>query len=96
MPASLSPTGAPSETLVGSLCRELATLRERARQLVADLGRCRDGALFSRLRDELLRLEVRRGELQRTVRGLQRGGVRDRLALAFLVELSRRPLAEVA
>jgi hypothetical protein len=80
---------------VGSLCRELVHLRERARQLAGDQARCRDARLFGRLRGELLRLEARRRELQSTVAGLKRGGLRDALALAFLAELSRRPLVPV-
>ncbi len=96
MKTTLSPTGAPSESLVGSLCRELFSLRERARQLGDDLARCRDGRLFCRLRRELLRLEGRRRELQHTVDGLRLGALRDRLSLDFLVELSRRPLVPAA
>ncbi len=94
MERSLSLPGSPSDSLVGSLCRELVSLRERSRQLAGDLGRCRDGRLFQRLRGELLRLEARRRELQRTVQGLELGALRDGLSLAFLVELSRRPLQQ--
>jgi len=96
MRSSFSPACAPSDSLVGSLCRELVNLRERARQLVGDLARCRDAGLFCRLRGELLRLEARRRELQRTIQGLQGSGLRDGMSAAFLVELSRRPLAAAA
>ncbi len=96
MRSSVSPTGAPSDSLVGSLCRELDQLRQRSRQLADALGRCRDGRLFCRLRGELLQLEGRRRELQSTIEGLKRGGLRDALSLAFLLELSRRPLVPVA
>ena len=93
MRSSVSSAGAPSDSLVGSLCRELVHLRERSLQLAGDLARCRDARLFLRLREELSRLEGRRRELQHTVQGLHRGGLRDGLSADFLVELSRRPLA---
>lgn len=42
-----------SESLVASLCREMAQLRCRCQQLIADLGRCREERLLGRLRQEL-------------------------------------------
>ncbi|MBM5804026.1 MAG: hypothetical protein FJ078_07900 [Cyanobacteria bacterium K_DeepCast_35m_m2_155] len=83
----------PAESLVASLCREMAQLRERARLLIADQARCREDRLVCRLRQELQQLQRRRQELQACVRQLRRsGGLRDNLALAFLEELTRRPL----
>ncbi len=84
----------PSESLVASLCREADQLRCRARQVVGDLGRCREEGLVRRLQQELQLLQIRRQELQ--VSALQLGrshGLRDSLALAFLTELTQRPLA---
>ncbi len=84
----------PSESLVASLCREADQLRSRARQVVGDLGRCREEGLVRRLQQELQLLHIRRQELQ--VSALQLGrshGLRDSLALAFLTELTQRPLA---
>ncbi len=86
-------TPQPSESLVASLCREAGALRQRAQQLVADLPRCREERLLQRLRLELQQLQLRRRELQSAVRQLRRSvGLRDGLALAFLEELTRRPL----
>jgi hypothetical protein len=87
-----SSTWSTADSLVGSLCREMGALRERARQLMADLSRCRDGGLVDRLRAELATLERRRRELSLSVRTLERSQLRDGLALAFLLELTRRPL----
>lgn len=89
-------TGTIADTLVGSLCREMGAVRERAQVLLADLCRCRDGGLCLRLREELLRLERRRRELHQAARDLERRGLHDRLALAFLRELTGRPLARPA
>jgi hypothetical protein len=86
-------TGSIAESLVGSLCREMAAVRERAPRLLADLRLCRDGGLCLRLRGELVGLEQRRRDLQRAVRTLEASGLRDDLALAFLRELTRRPLS---
>jgi uncharacterized protein YlxW (UPF0749 family) len=87
-------TPQPSESLVASLCREAGALRNRAQQLVADLQRCREERLLQRLRLELQQLQQRRRELQSSVCQLRRSvGVRDALALAFLEELTRRPLS---
>ena len=83
----------PSESLVASLCREADQLRGRARQVVGDLGRCREEGLVRRLRKELQLLQSRRRELQASAAQLRRSrGLRDSLALAFLIELTRRPL----
>ncbi|KEF40799.1 MAG: hypothetical protein ER33_14990 [Cyanobium sp. CACIAM 14] len=85
-----------ADSLVGSLCREIEAVRQRARQLLVQLGRCRDADLRRRLQGELVRLELRRRELDRSVRTLEGSGLKDRLALAFLRELSRRPLGAAA
>jgi hypothetical protein len=84
---------APAESLVTSLCWEMDRLRRRAGQVVAGLERCQDPQLFERLRQELRQLGGRREELQR-VAGLLRRRLRvqDGLTLAFLEELTRRPL----
>lgn len=86
-------TGQPSASLVASLCHEMDQLRCRSVQLVADLGRCREERLLERLRRELQQLQCRRQELQACAGQLRRSvGLRDSLALAFLEELTRRPL----
>jgi hypothetical protein len=83
----------PGESLVSSLCFEMDRLRRRARQVVAGLERCQDPQLFERLRQELGQLAGRREELQRVAAGLRRHlQLQDGLTLAFLEELTRRPL----
>ena len=83
----------PGESLMAGLCREIDRLRCRATQVTDQQRATRDPQLFERLRRELLQLAGRRAELQRTVAWLgRREQLRDGLALAFLEELSRRPL----
>jgi hypothetical protein len=96
MPASLPLTQAcAGESLVAGLCREMDRLRRRAAQ-VADQQRCtQDPQLFERLRQEWRQLAARRAELQRVAAWLARQGqLGDGLALAFLAELTQRPLAQ--
>jgi hypothetical protein len=84
----------PSESLVASLCREAHQLRCRAQQVVADLGRCRQEGLVRRLSQELQLLHHRREQLLASARQMRcSGGLRDGLAVAFLEELTSRPLA---
>ena len=94
MSSQIPPSSSPaSESLVASLCREADRLRCRSRQVADDLGRCREEGLVRRLQQELQLLRIRRQELQ--VSALQLGrshGLRGRLALAFLTELTHRPL----
>jgi hypothetical protein len=86
-------TGQPAVSLVASLCHEMDQLRCRSAQVMADLGRCREERLLQRLKRELQQLQGRRLELQACAGQLRRSvGVRDSLAVAFLEELTRRPL----
>lgn len=83
----------PSVSLVASLCHEMDQLRCRGAQVMADLGRCREERLLQRLRGELQQLQGRRQELQACARQLRRSvGLSDSLGVAFLEELTRRPL----
>lgn len=92
-PGPLNGSLSPSETLVGSLCREAARLRERWQQLQTQQRHCQEQALRQRLWVEQGRLKQRRLELQRVAGELKRSGLlQDSLAQAFLDELIRRPL----
>lgn len=93
MESSTAAACRPGESLVASLCREMDRLRCRASQVVGSLERCRDPLLFERLREELRQLGGRRAELQRAAAELRRHRPgQDGLTLAFLEELTRRPL----
>ncbi|MBM5825214.1 MAG: hypothetical protein FJ054_07610 [Cyanobacteria bacterium M_surface_10_m2_119] len=82
-----------SDSLLASLCREVEAVRQRSQQLRAAIDRCQHQGLLARLRADLAGLQARRLELQALARGWQRRGGADPLALAFLVEISSRPLA---
>lgn len=81
-----------SDSVVGSLCREVDAIRQRSRVLTQAMGRCQHGGLLIRLQRDLAQLQERRRELLATARAWQRRGVNDPLGMAFLVELASRPL----
>jgi hypothetical protein len=84
-------TNQPSESLIGSLCLEAAGVRQRWRQLSELLTACREERLILRLQSEARRLRERRQELQDVARQLAALPLRDRLGVAFLMELTDRP-----
>ncbi|MCP9796318.1 hypothetical protein [Cyanobium sp. Lug-B] len=81
------------ESLIGSLCRDMAAVRQSWQRLKGQGATCRDEQLRRRLGRETHRLEQRRLELQRQARALMRLPLRDPLGAAFLMELTSRPLA---
>ena len=84
---------AQADTLVGSLCREMLSLRERWRQLHAQQALCQEDSLRTRLASEQVQVLSRRLELQRAARAMTHGGLlHDPLSQAFLQELTRRSL----
>ena len=83
-----------SESLLGSLCREVDQLRGRARQLSASLERCQNRSLLLRLGRERIQLMRRRKELLEIARSWRRRGGGDPLAIEFLIEVASRPLGE--
>jgi hypothetical protein len=81
------------DSLIGSLCRDMATVRQSWQLLKGQVASCRDEQLRLRLGRETRRLEQRRLELQRQARVLMRLPLRDPLGAAFLLEITSRPLA---
>jgi hypothetical protein len=88
-----SSTVTSADSLLGGLCREADTCRQRGRQLLHCLQHCQNEHLFVRLRRELDHLQRRRCDLLGAARSAQHRGHGDPLALAFLIELCSRPLA---
>ena len=81
------------DSLIASLCRDMAAVRQSWQRLKGQGAACRDEQLRRRLGRETRRLEQRRLELQRQARALMRLPLRDPLGAAFLMELASRPLA---
>jgi hypothetical protein len=89
--AAMPSTCVISDTLIGSLCREVDAIRHRSRQLALAMERCQNHCLLCRLKRELALLQQRRLTLLEMVRNWPRQGIRDPLALAFLLEMCQRP-----
>ena len=89
----LSATVRSSDSVIGSLCREVDATRRRCHQVEASMHRCQDRGLLLRLGRERDQLQARRRELLATARAWRRRDVADPLALDVLIELSRRPVA---
>ncbi len=81
-----------SDSLIGSLCREMDALRQSWRQLDGHLSSCHDAQLHLRLRREAARLQQRRLAIQGLARTMARLPLRDPLGASFLMELASRPL----
>ncbi len=81
-----------SDSLIGSLCREVDALRSRVVQLSHALVRCQNSTLWRRLHQERQRLLERRHELLQVARIWQSQEMRDPLAIEFLVEITSRPM----
>jgi hypothetical protein len=88
----MSTTCQASDSLIGSLCREMAALRQGWLLLQGHLGVCRDAQLRLRLHREAARLQRRRLDIQGLARTMARLPLRDPLGASFLLELARRPL----
>lgn len=88
----MSATTASSDSVIGSLCREVDAIRYRCRHLITAMERCQNRCLVCRLERELLQLQQRRQVLLDSARTWQRRGAHDSLAMAFLIEMCSRPL----
>jgi hypothetical protein len=94
----ISATGFPpatvhiADSVVASLCREVDAIRQRSRVVLQAMACCQNSGLLLRLRRDLAQLQERRRELLAIARAWQRRGVADPLGMAFLIEISSRPL----
>ena len=67
----------PSETLIGSLCREADYIRNRYRHLLNTIRTCKSNVLAIRLKGELDYLQRRRNELSSLAKGVNINKVQD-------------------
>lgn len=88
----MTTTTQTSESLIGSLCREMAALHQSWQLLNGHLSACRDAQLHRRLRREAERLQRRRLDIQRLASTVARLPLRDPLGASFLLEVASRPL----
>ncbi len=82
-----------SDSLIGSLCREIDYLRERHSSIILSLENCRNIFLEGRLKSELNQLINRKNEISSACNKMMRGKNKIELSLLFLSELCDRPLS---
>jgi hypothetical protein len=83
-----------SDSVIGSLCREVDGIRHLCSQLLMAMRSCQDRVLLQRLRSELQALQERRSGLLATARRWrQQNSLSDDLAVEFLIEICSRPVA---
>ncbi len=82
-----------SDSVIASLCREVDGIRHRCSSLREAMAKCSDQSLICRLKKELNLLINRRQSLFEIAKAMQCKGVEDKLSIAFLVEISSRPLS---
>ncbi len=85
-------TLSPSDSLIGSLCREVEYARFRCANIIQSLGSTRDHNLLIRLKSEFNVLEGRRMEVLDTATSLKKTSLSNSLSINFLIEICRRPL----
>lgn len=84
--------GLTSESLIGSLCREMDHARGRAAVVCSGLLSCQNDGLRLRLQHEWVQLQQRRASILKLARGWRGSGCVDPLCVEFLMEVCRRPL----
>ena len=82
-----------SDSVVGSLCREVDGIRHRSSYLLNAMERCQNACLTCRLHREFVQLQQRRLEVLNAARHWQQRSAAHSLGLAFLIELCGRPVS---
>ncbi|AAP99927.1 MULTISPECIES: hypothetical protein [Prochlorococcus] len=80
-----------SDSLIGSLCREIDYIRERYKQVTNSLQNCKNQLLKVRLDKEITELKHRQSELQHISNEFINNAELS-ISKQFLYELCQRPL----
>ncbi len=80
-----------SDTLIGSLCREIEYIRQRYKNVNCSLINCNNNILRNRLKKEIIDLKERRTELIE-ISNCFKNSCKGNLSTLFLYELCTRPL----
>ena len=81
---------APSQSLIGTLCAEVAQLQGQARALPSSMAQCGDSVLLGRLQADWLGLRQRVKEIKTMAASVAMDQLSDQLSVAFLRELTGR------
>ena len=85
-------TQAPAESLLGTLCRQIAWVDCQSQMLQGLIQRCADVPLLQRLQADLLEMKTRARVLDQLGRTAAMDQMSDQLSVAFYREVTRRTL----
>ena len=85
-------TQAPAESLLGTLCRQIAWVDSQSQMLQGLIQRCADVPLLQRLQADLLEMKTRARVLDQLGRTAAMDQMSDQLSVAFYREVTRRTL----
>jgi len=83
-------TLALSDSLIGSLCRELEFIKQRYMAVNSSLNLCKNNLLKSRLDNELTSLRARKEEINKIACQFVDKNKSSSLSILFLIEMCRR------
>ena len=83
---------APSESLLGNLCRQIAWVDGQCQLLHGMIQRCVDAQLLQRLQADLVEMKTRATVLDQLGRTAAMDQMSDQLSVAFYREVTRRTL----
>ena len=85
-------TQAPAESLLGTLCRQIAWVDSQSQMLQGLIQRCADVPLLQRLQADLVEMKTRARVLDQLGRTAAMDQMSDQLSVAFYREVTRRTL----
>ena len=80
-----------SQSLIGTLSKEVDTLRKRSRSILISIIKSKDKSLILRLNNEFRSIERRRREILIMATYIRDSNILDELSIDFLIEISKRP-----
>ena len=87
---------APSQSLIGTMCAEVAQLQGQARALQASMAQCGDSVLLTRLQADWRCLRQRMQQLKAMTASAAMDQLSDQLSVAFLRELTGRAFQQLS
>lgn len=85
-------TQAPSDSLIGNLCRQIQWVDGQCQLLEGMIQRCIDLPLLERLQTDLVEMKARATVLHQLGRSAAMDQMSDQLSVAFYREVTRRTL----
>tara|TARA_Y100001968_G_scaffold229757_1_gene212561 strand:- start:4239 stop:4514 length:276 start_codon:yes stop_codon:yes gene_type:complete len=82
----------PSDSVIGSLCRELEKIKTRSESINYSINHCQSKSLILRLKNELIELRKRRSYIRTISKNIAISDDIDRLSVELLNELIGRSL----